>query len=65
MLSMRWLLSVDPLLPIEARHALASRSELARVALTKLGLNDCEASELLDEPLRDCRFLDTSRSLTW
>jgi len=56
MLSMRWLLSVDPLLSVEARKALASRSELARVVLTELGLSDCEASELLDEPRRDCCF---------
>jgi hypothetical protein len=56
MLSMRWLLSVDPLLPLEARKALASRSELARVVLAELGLNDCEASELLDEPRRECGF---------
>jgi hypothetical protein len=34
--------------------ALASRSELARAVLAELGLNDCEASELLDEPRRDC-----------
>ena len=56
MLSMRWLLSVDPLLSLEARKALASRSELARVVLTELGLNDCEASELLDEPRGECSF---------
>jgi hypothetical protein len=48
MLSMRTLLSSDPFLPLEAREAIADRSEDAYEQLVRLGANLCEAAELLD-----------------
>jgi hypothetical protein len=51
MLSMRTLLQTEGSLPDEIREQLADGSERAHDALVRLGLNDCEAAELLDEPL--------------
>ena len=44
--SLRELLVVDPFLPVETRLAIA-RGEDARSQLVELGLNHCEAAELL------------------
>ena len=49
-LSMRALLAADPFLPQELRQAIAQRDHLARHHLLRLGANECEAAELLDEP---------------
>lgn len=49
MLSMRALLSANPFLTLETRHAVVSRSVDARNALVFLGVSECEARELLDE----------------
>ena len=53
MLSMRALLSASPFLPLETRQAVRVRSGEARKALVYLGVNECEARELLDEKV-DC-----------
>ena len=45
----RLLLEVDPLIPAETRRAIARRAPDARSRLVELGLNECEAAELLDE----------------
>jgi hypothetical protein len=50
MLSMRTLLQAEGSLPADVRERLASGHDEAREALVGLGLNDCEAAELLDEP---------------
>ncbi|HEY3667406.1 MAG TPA: hypothetical protein VGL19_15470 [Polyangiaceae bacterium] len=49
-LSMRALLAADPFLPHELRQAIAKREDFARHHLVRLGANECEAAELLDEP---------------
>jgi hypothetical protein len=49
MLSMRVLLQSDPFLPLETRARIAEGDAAARDDLLRLGANDCEASELLDE----------------
>jgi hypothetical protein len=49
MFSMRTLLSSDPFLPLEVREALAGARGIAREELARLGVNACEASELLDD----------------
>ncbi|HEX3853799.1 MAG TPA: hypothetical protein VHW01_22705 [Polyangiaceae bacterium] len=49
-MSMRALLAADPFLPHDLRQAIAKREELARQHLVRLGANECEAAELLDEP---------------
>jgi hypothetical protein len=46
---MRTLLEFDPSLPIETRDAIARDDADARGALMSLGLDECEAAELLDE----------------
>jgi hypothetical protein len=51
MLSMRTLLQAEGSLPDDVREQIAGGSEEAHDALVGLGLNDCEAAELLDEPL--------------
>jgi hypothetical protein len=48
MMSMRALLSWDPFLPHEAREAVAEGRVEAHEHLVRLGLNECEAAELLD-----------------
>jgi hypothetical protein len=50
MLSMRTLLQASGSLPAEIRERIAGGSDEAHEALVGLGLNDCEAAELLDEP---------------
>jgi hypothetical protein len=50
MLSMRLLLASDPLLPPQAREALAQNRNDARDHLVRLGVDECEAAELLDLP---------------
>ena len=57
--SLRELLAVDPFLPPETREAIA-RGEDARPQLVELGLNPCEATELLgyDDGDCDCATLD-------
>jgi hypothetical protein len=54
MLSMRTLLQAAGSLPAEVRERIAGTPEEAHEALIGLGLDDCEAAELLDEPL-GCR----------
>lgn len=49
MFSMRSLLAADPMLPLETRQALARKAEDARFLLLELGVNECVATELLDE----------------
>jgi hypothetical protein len=49
MLSMRTLLLSDPFLPVETRERIAMGDETAHEDLLRLGANDCEAAELLDE----------------
>jgi hypothetical protein len=51
MLSMRTLLQAEGSLPAEVRERIAGTTEEAHEALLGLGLDDCEAAELLDEPL--------------
>jgi hypothetical protein len=46
---MRTLLEFDPSIPIETRLAIAHEDLDARVALMSLGLDECEAAELLDQ----------------
>jgi hypothetical protein len=48
MFSMRTLLSSDPFLPREVREAVGGASDTALEELVRLGVNYCEASELLD-----------------
>jgi hypothetical protein len=50
MLSMRTLLQAEGSLPAEIRERIAGGNAEAHEALVGLGLNDCEAAELLDEP---------------
>jgi len=50
MLSMRTLLQAEGSLPADVRQRIADGNGEAHDALVGLGLNDCEASELLDEP---------------
>ncbi len=52
-LSMRALLSVSADLPEEVRTAIANRDPASAGHLMLLGLNPCEAAELLDEPCTD------------
>jgi hypothetical protein len=47
-MSMRTLLSSDPFLPREAREAVAEGRVDAHEHLVRLGLDECEAAELLD-----------------
>ena len=47
---MRLLLESDPEIPHETRRAIARGDDDARSRLVDLGLNECEAAELLDEP---------------
>jgi hypothetical protein len=49
MFSMRTLLSFDPFLPHETREAVGAGRHDAREQLVRLGVNDCEAAELLDD----------------
>jgi hypothetical protein len=49
-LSMRVLLAADPTLPEETRAAIANGDPGSAGKLVALGLNECEAAELLDEP---------------
>jgi hypothetical protein len=51
----RLLLEVDPSIPAETRRAIARRDADARSRLVDLGLNECEAAELLDERTDDMR----------
>ena len=47
---MRLLLESDPSLPSETRQAITRGDDDAQNRLVDLGLNDCEAAELLDQP---------------
>jgi hypothetical protein len=49
---MRLLLESDPSIPQDTRRAISRGDEDARVRLVDLGLNECEAAELLDEKPR-------------
>jgi hypothetical protein len=49
-LSMRTLLAADPNLPEETRAAIANGDRDSVGRLVELGLDECEAAELLDEP---------------
>jgi hypothetical protein len=57
MFSMRTLLSSDPFLPKEAREAVGRGHHSAREQLVRLGANDCEAAELLDDHRDGCAQL--------
>jgi hypothetical protein len=46
---MRTLLEFDPSIPAETRDAISREDADARHGLMELGLNECEAAELLDE----------------
>ena len=46
---MRLLLESDPSIPTHTREAIAKRDAGARRGLVQLGLDECEAAELLDE----------------
>jgi hypothetical protein len=50
---MRLLLESDPSLPPEVRRAISRGDREAYVRLVDLGLNECEAAELLDEQPRE------------
>jgi hypothetical protein len=54
MLSMRVLLQTDPFLPREIRAAIAERHASSRDQLVELGVDECEAAELLDERPEMC-----------
>jgi hypothetical protein len=58
MLFMRVLLQKDPFLPRETRVAIAERHESSRDQLVELGLDECEAAELLDERMETCGCFD-------
>ena len=49
---MKWLLESDPSLPPDVRRAISRGDREAHSHLLDLGLNECEAAELLDEPPR-------------
>ena len=49
---MRLLLEADPSIPAETRRAISRGDHDARERLVDLGLNECEAAELLDEKPR-------------
>jgi hypothetical protein len=49
-LSMRTLLATDPQIPEAVRAGIASSDPDSAVHLIQLGLSECEAAELLDEP---------------
>lgn len=53
--SVRRLLEVDPSIPVETRRAIARGDADARARLVDLGVNECEAAELLDERTDDLR----------
>ena len=46
---MRLLLESDPSIPQETRSAISRGDDDAQMRLVALGLNECEAAELLDE----------------
>ena len=50
---MRLLLESDPSLPSETRQAITRGDDDAQNRLVDLGLNECEAAELLDEQPRE------------
>jgi hypothetical protein len=50
---MRLLLESDPSLPSETRQAITRGDDDAQTRLVDLGLNECEAAELLDEKPRE------------
>jgi hypothetical protein len=52
-LSMRALLVADTALPQDLRAGIARRDPESASQLIVLGLNPCEAAELLDEPCAD------------
>ena len=49
---MRLLLESDPSIPHDTRRAISRGDDDARSRLVDLGLNECEAAELLDEQPR-------------
>jgi hypothetical protein len=51
--NMRALLEADPSIPVEIRTAISRGDGDARWRLMRLGLNECEAAELLDERLEN------------
>ena len=50
---MRLLLESDPSIPQDTRRAISRGDDDARFRLVELGLNECEAVELLDEKPRE------------
>jgi len=57
-LSMRTLLAADPLLSEETRARIAQGGPGSAAHLVELGLDECEAAELLDEPCAPCDCVD-------
>ncbi len=55
-LSMRTFLVSDAMLPEPLRAGIASRDPDSARQLMELGINECEAAELLDEPCTGARF---------
>lgn len=53
MLSMRTLLSSDPFLPREVREVISESPNDARKLLVSMGINECEAAELLGDYPRE------------
>lgn len=51
--NMRALLEADPSIPSETRTAISRGDGDARRRLMRLGLNECEAAELLDELIEE------------
>ena len=50
---MRLLLESDPAIPHDTRRAIARGDDDAHSRLVDLGLNECEAAELLDQQPRE------------
>jgi len=58
---MRVLLAADPSLPEETRLAIANGDPGSAGKLVQLGLDECEAAELLDEPCGAYERADVAR----
>jgi hypothetical protein len=55
---MRTLLEFDPSIPVATREAISREDADARRGLIDLGLNECEAAELLDEVIEPAWICD-------
>ena len=54
-LSMRTLLATDTQIPEAVRAGIATGAQDSAAQLVQLGVNECEAAELLDEPCAGSR----------